>query len=146
MAVDLQEVRRDLIIRYIERNYEYSESILKWCVTTLAALNGGALIALIGIEDFRTEGLEDIVWFFGIGVFSAVLATFCFGWAYAGAAQDIAERLWKDDILSSESYKAEILKGDRDIWPMTIALVTMITSVVMLVLGSLKVMEFAASA
>lgn len=48
MNDDLKDVRRELILQNIQRNADYSESILKWCNTTIFALNGGALVTLFG--------------------------------------------------------------------------------------------------
>ena len=101
----IEEVRRELVLQSIGRNFEYSESILKWCVTSLMALNGGALISLIGIDELREVVWKESGIFFGIGVLAAMLAAFFFSIAYGALAMHYAEGLWTGDILSRDSFK-----------------------------------------
>ena len=138
---NMEDIRRELVLQSVARNFEYSESILKWCVTSLMALNGGALIALMGIDELRDIVLKESGIIFGLGVLAAVLAAFFFSIAYGALAMNYAERLWTGDILSRDSFKHLTTRSLGLSAPAALAFMLSVGSGLCLVIGALDVAE-----
>ena len=141
MDAEMRAIRRDLVVAQINRNFEYSEAILKWCVTSLVALNGGALLALVGVDDIRPIIFEGNGYFFGGGILLAVSASFLFSLSYSLIASEVAEKLWKNDILSASSYKEVMLRKSKGIIPGVVGMVLTFGSALALIIGCLEISE-----
>ena len=138
---DLREVRKAIVLQAISRNFEHSEAMLRWCFTSLLALNGGALLALFGVDSLRANLVSGVGWKFGSGIFCAVISSFFLAAAYSFMATDLAEKVWKDDVLGRASFRLLPAKSVGTGVTATIATVLAIGSAWMLVSGSLDVVE-----
>ena len=141
MDDDLKDVRRELILQSIQRNADYSESILKWCNTTIFALNGGALVTLFGnFSDFKRM-VPEVAWYFGGGMLASILASILFSYFYAMEAVSLSKKIWQGDVLNEDDFLERENKPLENVWPVLLSLLGVIASATLLILGSLEVME-----
>ena len=145
MNEEMRETRRELALRVIDRNYEYSESILKWCFTTLTALNGGALVTLVGIDSLRGEVLRSVGWYFGSGILCSIIASFLISFAYGTLAQRMAEKLWRNTLLDRDSFKGIMISGTDGMWAAGLGFFSALVSGSLLALGGLEVAQITAA-
>ena len=102
---DLIQRRRELIVADINRSFEVSSALFRWMIASTLLLNGGALVALLGVEDLRTSLARGVGWLFAGGIVSALMAGLGTAHTFAGAGVALIERLWADDEMGQSTYE-----------------------------------------
>jgi hypothetical protein len=69
---EIEKIRRQTILANAQANNDLSGNLLKWSFAALLVTNGGALVALIGSNELRTEGFRDAGLYFGGGMICAL--------------------------------------------------------------------------
>lgn len=111
----LIEVRRDLAVRDLERLFDVTIGLFKWMITTLLALNGAALLAIMGAADLRNVLVSGPMWPFAGGVFLALGGGIAVVLGFARIGEELFEALWRGDDLSVKSYDDFAPKSNQPI-------------------------------
>jgi hypothetical protein len=103
-AVDIETIRREIILQHAMRETEFSNSLLKWSITSLQILNGGAIVVLVGDEQTRRIMLDGAGWLFAGGLLCAFLTGIFMSVFYNSSSGHLFEKVWKNDSLSDDSF------------------------------------------
>jgi hypothetical protein len=93
-AAEIEQVRRTSLLAEAQATSGISGDILKWTLTSLLVVNGGALVALIGANDLRAEAFQAAAFYFGGGMLSALVGGVCWAAALGFFAADALRRAW----------------------------------------------------
>lgn len=111
---ELQRFRRELASRDLDKTYSLTLEVFKWFVTTALALNGAALVALIGANDLRPLIASGPGFLFGAGVVLALLAALAIILAMIHIGKETFDALWRGDNLDVTSFDEFAPKADEE--------------------------------
>ncbi|MFN3387418.1 MAG: hypothetical protein ACK40O_00690 [Allosphingosinicella sp.] len=99
--------------RLSENQFNRAQSLAAWLLATLVAVNGGAVVAILSIQEAARDGGRLPTVAFTIGIVLAVLSGFC-SWreAYHKSKLYYFESL-RDDQLTSAAKKHKVRAGSR---------------------------------
>lgn len=113
---DAFDTRRDLALRDLDLLYGIATELFKWLATTFLALNGAALLALLGAGDLRDLVVHGPVWLFIAGLAFAIFGGLGTMMGFAQDAKNLLAALWRKDGLEVKSYEEFLPKSKRNLW------------------------------
>ena len=96
--------RRELAIRELDKVYDFTLDMFKWFVTTTLALNGAALVALMGGSDLRPLITGGPGWLFVPGVILSLAAGRTIVSLTSQLGAELMGVLWRGDSLDVDSF------------------------------------------
>ena len=102
---EIVSIRRDLAIRELEKCFELVHGFSKWIVTTLLALNGGALIASLNSKEILAIMMDGPGWLFVSGIVASMLSARCVVLGVSSFGSTLQEAIWRNDQYDQASFE-----------------------------------------
>jgi hypothetical protein len=91
---DLEKLRRQSLFEGAQAASNLSGELLKWTLGSLLLANGGAVVALLGADDLRTEAFKLAAFLFAGGMLGALVGGLSWTIAIALQSADALRRAW----------------------------------------------------
>ena len=86
----------------MKRAENFAFDLLKWFATSFFVLNGGALVAAIGIAGREAEIIRGAGPYFALGIAGAVIGAFILALCFSAQAHGISKELWDLKVMEIE--------------------------------------------
>jgi hypothetical protein len=93
-AAEIEKVRRQSLLAGAQAVGRDSSELLRWTLGSLLVVNGGAIVALLGAEDLRTEAFKEAVFWFAGGMLAALIGGLGLTVAHGLRSADRLLRAW----------------------------------------------------
>jgi hypothetical protein len=134
----LEQRRRQLVNDEISRSSDVAITMFRWFLSSLLILHGGALVALVGVDDLRPAFVKGPAWFFAGGLATALFAGFATARAYAHYVLSMADWLWAGKQLEAGSF-SELSKAAVPRKRLVVSRLLMVASLILFVTGCFAV-------
>jgi hypothetical protein len=102
---EFEQLMRQSLLAGAQSMSDRSSDILKWSLGALLAVNGGAIVALLGSDELRTEAFKEAAFYFGGGLLSALIGGMCWAFGFAYFSADGLRRAWDRTPLSGDELE-----------------------------------------
>ncbi|MET1112358.1 MAG: hypothetical protein ABWX67_12605 [Allosphingosinicella sp.] len=100
---EIELLRRQSLFGGAQATSDLAGDLLKWTLGALLAVNGGALIALLGADELRAEAFKEAAFFFGGGMLCALIGGICWTIGLSLLSADGLKRAWNPEPLEEDA-------------------------------------------
>lgn len=98
----LQEARQRVLIEIGLDQNRISGDLFRWTLASLLLVNGGAIVALLGVDGINVILFEEAGWFFAGGMLAALVGGFIWSFAFGHLANDYIKRACSGAMLTDK--------------------------------------------